>query len=79
MSIKKRKPDPAKYGGVEYCDFCGGKTKAEVVNTRYYRFGRWHRVKDVDAEVCQSCGEMYFNKKTLDEIDARLQPKRAVA
>jgi len=78
MSTKTKRIKSANYGGVTYCDFCGGKTKPELVSTRYRRFGRWHNLKNVDAEVCQSCGEMFFSKNTLEEIDARLR-NRAVA
>jgi YgiT-type zinc finger domain-containing protein len=61
--------------GVRYCDFCNGDVKPEKVKMTYQRQGRSHVFHDVDAEVCQSCGEEYYHAQTLDRLDEQLSPK----
>ncbi len=59
--------------GVEYCDFCpDGKVVPQKATINYYRHGRVHVFHDVDAEVCQQCGEKYLHASTLTELDRRM-------
>ena len=59
---------------VEYCDFCGGVVKPEILRTLdYQRHGRTYTFENVEAEVCQSCGERYFHARTLDELNSLIE------
>ncbi|MAF34762.1 hypothetical protein CMO91_02865 [Candidatus Woesearchaeota archaeon] len=48
------------------CMLCGGTTKKEQV--RYAEFGV--PLGRFSAEVCQKCGEEFFDEKTADKIQA---------
>ncbi len=51
------------------CEFCGGQTSPKRVKRQHWFHGRLFIVEDVEAAVCQECGERYFHAKTLDAID----------
>jgi YgiT-type zinc finger domain-containing protein len=57
---------------VGHCDFCGGKMKRQQVTMNYVRRGRKFTFSDVEAEVCQKCGERYFAAATLNNLDRQL-------
>ncbi len=73
--IKRNLPDTSE---VRVCDFCGGEMRRESVTMSYYRFGHDHKFDNVEAEVCQRCGEKYYQAATLEELDrlilAELEP-----
>jgi YgiT-type zinc finger domain-containing protein len=60
------------------CDRCGGQTIAKRVTKQHRLDGKLYIVENVDAEVCQDCGERYFHARTLDAIDAMLRGSHAV-
>lgn len=60
------------------CEFCGGKTTKKKVRKQHWLRGRLYLVENVEAEVCNECGERYFHAKTLDAIDAFLEGKHEV-
>jgi YgiT-type zinc finger domain-containing protein len=60
------------------CEFCGGKTKPKNVKRQHWLSGKLYIVENVNAEVCNECGERYFYAKTLDTIDKHLSKKHAV-
>lgn len=51
------------------CDFCGGHTRVKKVKRQHWLQGCLYIVENVEAEVCEECGERYFHAVTLDEID----------
>jgi len=60
------------------CGFCGGKTQKKNVTRQHWLKKKLYIVEDVDAEVCNECGERYFHAKTLDAIDDYLSQKHPV-
>ncbi|TVR60578.1 MAG: YgiT-type zinc finger protein [Candidatus Competibacteraceae bacterium] len=65
-------------GGAMICEFCGGETQARKVKRSHWLQGRLYIVENVDAEVCQGCGERYFHATTLDAIDRHLSMEHEV-
>ena len=51
------------------CEFCGGKTVKRKVRKVHWLQQQLYIVDDVEAEVCQDCGERYYHATTLDAID----------
>ncbi len=54
------------------CEICGGTTTKRKVNKLHRFQGQFYFVEDVEAEVCQNCGERYYHATTLDAIDQGL-------
>ena len=44
------------------------------VRKQHWFKGKLYIIENVDAEVCEECGERYFHASTLDRID---EPARA--
>ena len=60
------------------CEFCGGKTTKKKVSRQHWLHGRLYLVENVEAEVCDECGERYFHAKILDAIDRLLEGEHEV-
>ena len=60
------------------CEFCGGETRKKKVKKQHWLRNRLYIVENVEAEVCQECGERYFHATTLDAIDRYLLKEHAV-
>ena len=60
------------------CEFCTGDTVLRKVRKHHWHNGRLYILENVDAEVCQECGERYFHARTLDSVDALIQGKHDV-
>ncbi len=60
------------------CEFCGGTTVTKTVRKVHWFEQRLYIVDDVEAEVCQECGERYYHATTLDAIDRSLDLGRSV-
>ena len=60
------------------CEFCQGETAPRKVRKQHWLHGRLYIIENVEAEVCQECGERYFHAKTLDKLDAMIQGKHEV-
>ena len=60
------------------CEFCGGPTRPRKVKRQHWLRGKLYIVEDVEAEVCQECGERYFHARTLDAIDQYLSADHPV-
>lgn len=54
------------------CEFCGGKTTVRKVRKLHWFRRKLYIVEDVDAQVCQECGERYYHATTLEAIDRLL-------
>jgi YgiT-type zinc finger domain-containing protein len=52
------------------CEFCGSETSKRRVRKSHWLKGKLYLVENVEAEVCQECGERYFHATTLDRIDS---------
>lgn len=55
------------------CEFCGGETRLRQVWKHHWHQGRLYLVENVDAEVCQECGERYYHAAVLDRIDTLIE------
>ncbi len=60
------------------CEFCGGETRKKRVKKQHWLQGRLYIIENVEAEVCQECGERYFHATTLDAIDRHLLKEHIV-
>ena len=55
------------------CEFCDGTTETRSVSRIFKRFGREFRFENIEAEICPKCGEIYFDGKTLKEIEEKIR------
>lgn len=60
------------------CEFRGGETRNKNVKRQHWLNKKLYIVENVNAEVCQECGERHFHAKTLDAIDQFLSQKHPV-
>jgi len=61
------------------CEFCvTGETVLRKVKKQHWHKGKLYIVENVDAEVCQECGERYFHATTLDRIDKLVESDHPV-
>jgi len=60
------------------CAICDGHTAVRRVKKQHWHKGRLYIVENVEAEVCQECGERYFHARTLDSIDSMLDGQHEV-
>ena len=52
------------------CEFCDAGTVSKRVKRQHWFQGKLFIIENVQAEVCQECGERYFHARTLDRLDA---------
>jgi YgiT-type zinc finger domain-containing protein len=60
------------------CEFCNSETSLKKVRKQHWFQGKLYIVENVDAEVCDECGERYFHATTLDAIDKLIAGDHAV-
>lgn len=60
------------------CEFCSGETRLKRVKKQHWLKGQLYVVENVEAEVCQACGERYFHATVLDAIDRHLSAEHPV-
>ena len=60
------------------CEFCGGDTAKKTVKKQHWLKGKLYLIENVEAVVCNQCGERYFHAKTLDAIDRLLESDHEV-
>jgi YgiT-type zinc finger domain-containing protein len=60
------------------CEFCGGTTHPKNVKRQHWLNKKLYIVENVQAEICEECGERYFHAKTLDALDEYLTKQHAV-
>ncbi len=60
------------------CEFCSGNTAKTTVKKQHWLKGKLYIIENVEAEVCNQCGERYFHAKTLDAIDRLLESDHEV-
>ena len=60
------------------CEFCGAKTSKKKVKKQHWYHGDLYIIENVEAEVCNECGERYFHATILDRIDNLLAGKHEI-
>ena len=60
------------------CEYCSGNTAKKKVRKQHWLKGKLYLIENVEAEVCNQCGERYFHAKTLDAIDRLLESDHEV-
>ncbi|MGO9112735.1 MAG: YgiT-type zinc finger protein [Thermoguttaceae bacterium] len=60
------------------CEFCTGETTVRRVRKQHWHKGRLYIIDNVEAQVCQECGEKYFHASVLDRIDALIDGEHEV-
>jgi YgiT-type zinc finger domain-containing protein len=58
------------------CYFCGGSTSRELVTAEHWWGGELALFQHVPADVCQQCGERYYDAETVGRMDEQRQRKR---
>ena len=54
---------------MEECFFCKGKVDQRRVEHIHNWGGQLYLFRNVPAEVCAQCGEVYFGPETLEAMD----------
>ncbi len=63
-----------------HCDFCEiGVTETKFISKTFKRFGQSFKIENIEAEVCNNCGEAYLSSKTIKEIDNKIEKELLVA
>lgn len=57
------------------CSFCGGDLKDELVQHEYHWEGQLFVFEEVPAQVCQQCGEKYFDLNVVEAMEKAVQRK----
>jgi YgiT-type zinc finger domain-containing protein len=55
------------------CEFCKGETIPRRARKEHWHKGRLYIVDNVEAQVCQECGESYVHATVLEKIDAMIE------
>jgi YgiT-type zinc finger domain-containing protein len=51
------------------CYFCRGTTEKKVVSHMHQWGDKVFIFKNVPAEICRQCGEVYFGSEALEKMD----------
>ena len=51
------------------CYFCGGKVEGKTIRHTHQWGEKVFIFKNVPAEVCRQCGEIYFGPEALERMD----------
>jgi YgiT-type zinc finger domain-containing protein len=63
-----------------HCDFCEiGITETKFVSKKFKRFGQEFTFDQIEAEVCNNCGEVYLDGKTVKKIEQQIKDKMLIA
>lgn len=54
------------------CGICQSETSRRKVRKQHWLDGRLYIVDNVEAEVCEECGERYFHATVIDQIDSMI-------
>jgi len=55
------------------CENCGEITETEFINKIIRHLGNEVLAENLEAEVCQKCGERYFSGKVLLELENQIE------
>lgn len=58
------------------CSFCGGDVQEERVELDYRYKGKLYVFREVQAGVCQQCGEKYLTAATAKKIEYLIRTKQ---
>jgi YgiT-type zinc finger domain-containing protein len=62
------------------CDFCEiGITETKLITKTFKRFGQSFTIENIEAEVCNNCGEAYLSSDTIKAIDNKIEKQLLVA
>ncbi|PKO20307.1 MAG: YgiT-type zinc finger domain-containing protein [Chloroflexi bacterium HGW-Chloroflexi-1] len=70
---------------VDRCDLCGGELRSGTTILQFWRGGELIVIRDIEADVCQQCGEAYISAEVSEHLDHflmehhRHQPERYFA
>ena len=66
--MKGREDAPSSKGKMT-CEYCGNITVKKKV-TKYHKYkGKLFILENIDADVCQKCGEKYYHIKVLKALE----------
>jgi len=54
---------------MQECFYCKGRVEQRRIEHVHQWGGKLYLFRNVPAEVCRQCGEVYFGPETLDAID----------
>jgi YgiT-type zinc finger domain-containing protein len=56
----------------DYCEFCDGIAKPRLVTRTFKRHGQKFEYKNIQALVCDKCGEAYLDGETVIKIEKEI-------
>ena len=62
---------------MEDCQACGGPLNLEKINLEDYQGGKLYMMEQIEAFVCQSCGEVWIPEKTMLEFENMITTAKA--
>lgn len=65
-------------GDKENCSVCGADLKNERITYTQTIGDRVYIVREVPAQVCTQCGEVYLSPSTVDAIQEAIERGRAI-
>lgn len=63
---------------MERCYFCKGKIVAQNVKMDFWWGDELFLIENVPAEVCQQCGERFFDSEVSKQLDKTVSEKKQV-
>ena len=55
------------------CPMCGGKTSPQTINYEERRDGNLYSFIDVQALICDSCGDITLSAETMRKMDKAIK------
>lgn len=55
------------------CEACGGELNLEKVNLEDYQGGKLYIMENVEAYVCQECGEIWVPEPLMEEFEKMIE------
>lgn len=57
----------------ELCSVCGGNLRDTTITHQEQRDSKFYLFRNVPAQVCDACGEIWIEEKTLQKIDLLIE------
>jgi len=61
-----------------FCEFCNGQKITKKTKKQHWFKGQLYIIENVDALICNECGERYYHATVLDKIDKMINNKHDV-
>lgn len=62
---------------LDECQACSGPLSREKINLEDYQGGKLYMMEQIEAFVCQNCGEVWIPEKTMMEFEKMIVTAKA--